>query len=73
MSSPEAKAVTPDDQRSVSDGDLDSEKKRRRIRRRRGNRGRFRPYELGEPESEQGTSTGERKRLRNRLVVRGKC
>lgn len=66
MESPDEKRVSLDDQRSVSDGDLDAEKKKRRARRRRGHRNRFKPYDLSDAVGDAGTSSSEPKEKRTK-------
>lgn len=74
MTSKELQARTSDHERSVSDGDLEVEKKRRKTRRRRANKNRFKPYHSLSPEEKIALDAAEtarsERRIRERLVAK---
>ncbi|EYB95510.1 hypothetical protein Y032_0159g3306 [Ancylostoma ceylanicum] len=75
MASKELPSVAhPDDhERSISDGDVELEKKRRKTRRRRANKNRFKPYHSLSPEEKMALDAAEtarsERRTRERLVT----
>ncbi|KAL6726970.1 hypothetical protein Aduo_008891 [Ancylostoma duodenale] len=62
-----------DHERSISDGDVELEKKRRKTRRRRANKNRFKPYHSLSPEEKMALDAAEtarsERRTRERLVT----
>ncbi|KAK6027459.1 hypothetical protein OSTOST_06509 [Ostertagia ostertagi] len=61
---------TSDQERSVSDGDLEVEKKRRKTRRRRANKNRFKPYHSLSPEEKIALDAAETARSERRIRER---
>ncbi|VDP18367.1 unnamed protein product [Heligmosomoides polygyrus] len=70
MTSKELQARTSDHERSVSDGDLEVEKKRRKTRRRRANKNRFKPYHSLSPEEKIALDAAETARSERRIRER---
>ncbi|KHJ99437.1 hypothetical protein OESDEN_00580, partial [Oesophagostomum dentatum] len=57
-------------ERSVSDGDIEAEKKRRKTRRRRANKNRFKPYHSLSPEEKMALDAAETARSERRTRER---
>ncbi|KAK5966788.1 hypothetical protein GCK32_021884 [Trichostrongylus colubriformis] len=73
MTSNEVPSVVPhtsNQERSVSDGDLEVEKKRRKTRRRRANKNRFKPYHSLSPEEKIALDAAETARSERRIRER---